>query len=73
VTPDDCLPDFGPWILDLEPAVTAFVNLSAPWEGRRRTATAATIDAIADGLASWCRDALSSAVEARIPQSQSAA
>lgn len=55
VTPDDRLPDFDPWILDLEPAVTAFVNLSAPWEGRRRTTTAATIDAIADGLSSWCR------------------
>ena len=55
VTPDDRLPDVDPWILDLEPAVTAFVNLSAPWEGRRRTTTAATIDAIADGLSSWCR------------------
>ena len=57
MTPDDPLSDFDPWILDLEPAVTAFVNFSAPWEGRRRTTPAETIDAIADGLSSWCRQA----------------
>ena len=55
MTPDDPQSDFDPWILDLEPAVTAFVNFSAPWEGRRRSTPAETIDAIADGLSSWCR------------------
>ena len=54
VTLDDRLPDLDPWI-GLDPAATAFVSLSAPWEGRLRTTTAETIDAIADGLSSWCR------------------